>query len=165
MHTITVLLTKYRDWTGRLISVLTRSYYTHASISIDEKEEIFYSFSYKGFVIEKPKKYFPASRCPGSVCMKIQVTDEDYEKIKCEIQYFLQQREQLSYSCIGVLLCLLHIPIKFHNKYFCSQFVAELLQETVTQEYPKPASLYLPEQLLDLVRGMALKKQIIYAEI
>ncbi len=164
MHTVTVLLTKYSDITGKIVSVFTRSYYTHASISIDEKEEIFYSFNYKGFAIEKPKKYFPTTRCPGSVCMRIQVTDESYEKIRCEINYFLQKKDQLSYSCIGVLFCLLHIPIKFQNKYFCSQFVAELLQDALTYEYKKPASLYLPEQLLDMVRDMTFQKQILYAD-
>lgn len=59
MKTVTILLTKYSDLFGRFISGISKYGYSHASISIDEKEEIFYSFNVKGFAIEKPKKRTP----------------------------------------------------------------------------------------------------------
>ena len=69
MRTVTILLTKYSGWFGRFICAISKNGYSHASISIDGAEEIFYSFNYKGFVIEKPKKYIPRKRMPGSVCI------------------------------------------------------------------------------------------------
>jgi hypothetical protein len=44
------------DVFGKFVSWYSHGGYTHASISIDEDEEIFYSFNYKGFVVEKLKK-------------------------------------------------------------------------------------------------------------
>lgn len=59
MKTVTILLTKYSDFVGRFICKISKNKYSHASISIDEEEEIFYSFNIKGFAIEKPKKRMP----------------------------------------------------------------------------------------------------------
>ena len=56
MKTITILLTGYSDWFGRFIRVISRSGYSHASLSIDGTEEVFYSFNGKGVVVEEPKK-------------------------------------------------------------------------------------------------------------
>ena len=162
MKTVTILLTKYSGWYARLICWASKSKYSHASISIDEKEEIFYSFNLKGFVIEKPKKRIPKTRRHGSVCIRMQVPEETYELIKNEIERFVECKEQYTYSRLGVLLCLLHIPYKFHNQYFCSQFVAEILSKTGAVELRKKESLYLPGQLLDGIECLFSKKQILY---
>lgn len=157
MKTITILLTKYSDLFGKFICCISKNRYSHASISIDETEEIFYSFNAKGFVIEKPKK-----RMPGSVCIRMQVPDETYESIKKEIDRFLETREQYAYSCLGVVLCLLHIPHKFENRYFCSQFVAEVLSRAGAIQLKKKETLYLPGQLLDGIECLFSQKQIVY---
>ena len=162
MKTITILLTKYSDPFGRFICGISKNRYSHASISIDETEEIFYSFNTKGFVIEKPKKRIPKKRMPGSVCIRMQVPEETYELIKREIAYFLDKREQYAYSRLGVVLCLLHIPYKFENKYFCSQFVAEILSRAGAIELKKKETLYLPGQLLDGIEYLFSQKQIVY---
>lgn len=162
MKTITILLTKYSDLFGRFICGISKNRYSHASISIDETEEIFYSFNTKGFVIEKPKKRMPKKRIPGSVCIRMQVPEETYELIAREIEGFLDKKEQYAYSRLGVVLCLLHIPYKFENKYFCSQFVAEILSRAGAIELKKKETLYLPGQLLDGFECLYSRKQIVY---
>lgn len=162
MKTITILLTKYSDWFGRFICCISKNSYSHASISIDESEEIFYSFNKKGFVIEKPKKKTPRTRLPGSVCIRMQVPNETYELIKKEIDLFLETKDQYTYSRLGVVLCLLHIPHKFENRYFCSQFVAEILSKAGAIELQKKETLYLPGQLLDGFECLFSRKQIVY---
>ncbi|MBS6561427.1 MAG: hypothetical protein KH355_14325 [Clostridiales bacterium] len=149
MKTITILLTKYSDLFGKFISGISKYGYSHASISIDEKEEVFYSFNIKGFAIEKPKKRIPKKRRAGSVCIRMQVPETIHAIIESEINRFLEKREQYTYSWWGVVLCLLHIPHKFENRYFCSQFVAELLSRSGAMELKKKESLYLPGQLVD----------------
>lgn len=162
MKTVTILLTKYSDLVGRFICKISKNKYSHASISIDEEEKIFYSFNTKGFVIEKPKKRMPKKRLPGSVCIRMQVPEETYELIKREIECFLDKKEQYAYSRFGVVLCLLHIPYKFENKYFCSQFVAEILSRAGAVELKKKETLYLPGQLLDGFECLYSRKQIAY---
>lgn len=165
MKTVTVLLTKYSDLFGKFICGISRHKYSHASISIDEKEEIFYSFNMKGFAIEKPKKIRPKTREDGSVCIRMQVPESTHAVIQEEINQFLKKREQYTYSRLGVLLCILHIPHKFENQYFCSQFVAEILSQAGAIELEKKESLYLPGELVDGMECLFSGKQLIYNAI
>jgi inositol transport system substrate-binding protein len=162
MKTITILLTGYSNWFGRFIRVISRSGYSHASISIDGSEEVFYSFNGKGMVIEKPKKYKPKARKEKSVCIRIRVPECICTDVEREIQQFLEQKDIYSYSWLGVILCLLHIPHKFENAYFCSQFVAEILSKSGAVKLNKKESLYLPNHLMSDIECLFSGKQIAY---
>lgn len=162
MRKVAILLTNYSDWFARFVCNISKNRYSHASISIDEEEEIFYSFNTNGFVVEKPKKRIPKSRIPGSVCIRIQVPEDTYKRIKDEIQHFMEQRERYSYSVVGVVLCVLQIPHKIRNQYFCSQFVAEVLAKAGAVQLKKRETLYLPGQLLDGIEYIFSEKQIVY---
>lgn len=162
MKTVTILLTKYMDIGSRIISMISPYGYTHASISIDENEEIFYSFNYRGFVIETPKKRYPSNRCPENAYIRLSIPEDTYEIIKQEIEGFLACKEYYTYSRIGVVLCLLQIPHKFSNKYFCSQFVAEILSHAGAIHVKKNESLYLPDQLIDGIECLFSHKQVEY---
>lgn len=121
-----------------------------------------YSFNYKGFVIEKPKKYIPRKRMPGSACTRMQVPEETYMLIEEEISRFLARKEQYIYSRWGVILCLLHIPHKCNDRYFCSQFMAEVLLQAGAVKLEKKESLYLPGQLIDGIERLFSAKQLVY---
>src|SRR5699024_12713430 len=45
-----------------------------------------------------------------------------------EIEHFLEKRKSYHYALLGAFCCSIHIPVKFKNGYFCSQFVAEILE-------------------------------------
>jgi hypothetical protein len=162
MKNVTILLTKFTDVFGKFVSWYSHGGYTHASISIDEDEEIFYSFNYKGFVVEKPNKKTPKKRKPENVIIRMQVPDEVYRMIKEEIDSFLENRANYGYSRLGVVLCFLHIPYKFKNRYFCSQFVAEILEHAGAVRLKKKNTLYLPNQLLDGMECLFPGKKVLY---
>ena len=82
--------------------------------------------------------------------------------IEEEISQFLARKEQYIYSRWGVILCLLHIPHKFKDRYFCSQFVAEVLLRAGAVELKKKESLYLPGQLIDGIECLFSAKQLVY---
>jgi hypothetical protein len=126
MKNVTVLLTKFTDVFGKFVSWYSHGGYTHASISIDEDEEIFYSFNYKGFVVEKPNKKTPKKRKPENVIIRM------------------------------------HIPFQFKNRYFCSQFVAEILEHAGAVRLKKKNTLYLPNQLLDGMECLFPGKKVLY---
>ncbi|MDO4175559.1 MAG: hypothetical protein Q4D42_12425 [Eubacteriales bacterium] len=162
MKTVTILLTNDSNLFGRLISGVSKYHYSHASISIDADEEIFYSFNMKGFVIEKPKKRKPKTRQGGSMCIRLQVSEHAYNIIEEEIRQFMEKKEEYTYSRVGVLLCLLHIPHKFQHAYFCSQFVAEVLSRAGAIKLTKKESLYLPGHLIDEIECLFSCKQFVY---
>lgn len=61
------------------------------------------------------------------------------------------EREQgnYRYNLLGLIFILLRIPFKRKNAYFCSQFVASLLNESGVIYFKKPTSLITPYELLD----------------
>lgn len=156
---ITVLLTRYYSMFSDFIYYVTGRGYTHASIAIDDKNEYYYSFNFKGFRKEYPKKH--NKKGDKSVGYQLEISKEGYEKVVKRIHKMEQSRGKLHYSRIGVFLCLFHIPYKFKNHYFCSQFVAELLQITGDIDLQKSTSLYLPNQLPKLLETQRCLHEIV----
>ncbi len=140
-HRITVLLTRYHDIWGKLICFFTGSQYSHASIALDNDDE-FYSFNYFGFITEHPKE-----KKKHGLSISFDVSQEQYEKINEKIENFKAEKENYQYTMLGLILCILHIPHKFKNKYICSEFVAETLAEADTVRLNQMPSLYLPSHL------------------
>lgn len=85
MKNVAILLTKYTDFMSRFVCILTRGGYSHVSISIDEKEEEFYSFNFKGFVREYPKRKVSRKREKRSVILRFQIPESSYQIIESEI--------------------------------------------------------------------------------
>lgn len=144
---ITILLTKYSSLFSSFISCLAGRGYSHASIATDDTMENFYSFNHKGFVIETLSKRI-RWKAERTLCIQIMVSQEAYALTLEQIDFFIAQKERYKYSKIGTFLCLLHIPHKFQNQYFCSQFVAEMLSLSGVLELKRDPSLYLPNHFL-----------------
>lgn len=56
-YKINILLTRFPDNGSKAISFFKRSFYTHASIGLGEDLNTFYSFVWKGFLVEKVTRY------------------------------------------------------------------------------------------------------------
>lgn len=143
-HKVTILLTKYGDPFSRFIKLMSRCEYTHASISIDEEEDLFYSFNLKGFVEEHWKNRKSKHLLSGRKYIHLYVTDEVFNKLKEELEAFKNRKSEFSYSAFGTILCLFKIPTEFKKRYFCSRFVAEILNSSGAHQLRRTASLYLP---------------------
>lgn len=156
---ITVLFTRYYSTFANFIYWISGKGYTHASIALDEQNEYYYSFNYKGFRREYPKKH--TRRSGKSIGIKLEVSQESFDRMKKKIEEMEGKRDKLHYSRFGVLLCLLHIPCKIQNRYFCSQFVAETLELSEAVLLSKDAALYLPNQLLHELCRQNCPKEII----
>lgn len=143
MKKVTILLTKYSDWVSQLVYCLCGHGYTHASLGLGDEPDTYYSFNYRGFCTETTEKH----RRRGvtvSQSYELSVSDDAYERIQARIEEFRRRKSELHYSRLGVVFCVLHIPFKRKNHYFCSQFVAETLQCADVLPQKKRASLYLP---------------------
>ncbi|WP_315108908.1 hypothetical protein [Clostridium intestinale] len=150
---ITVLLTRRHDRISNIIYWISGRGYTHASISIDNEQEIFYSFNFKGLCIEHFSQKDTYKRKSKSVCYHLEVSEATYNEIHFKISEFIDQRVKYKYSRIGLILCILRIPHKIKNRYFCSQFVAELLSISDEIHIKRRTSLYLPNQFVDELEG------------
>lgn len=145
MRQIFVLLTKYSDWISTLVYHIGGRGFTHSSIALEEDENTYYSFNYRGFAVETMEKHRRRG-VKRSRCIQLQVSDEAYFQIKNRIQEIMEHRTQYSYTRIGLLCCILHFPFRWKNHYFCSQFVAELLRESGAVPLKQHSCFYLPSK-------------------
>ena len=141
---IFILLTKFSDVGAKILTAVTGFDYTHASIGLEEDLNTFYSFVNKGFIVEQPTRYIRPGREPFPCLLyELEVSCEIYNSIKALLRKFTENKRFLRYTRVGIALCLLHIPYKKKHRYFCSQFVAEVL-ECGKIPLKKDSSLYLP---------------------
>ncbi len=152
-----ILLTRFSDTGARTVSALTLSKYNHASIGLEEDMNTFYSFVLKGFIVEKITRYEKRFSLPCQV-YELNVSDKAYDRLKKIISIFEENKYQMEYSRLGVLMSLLRIGYKRKYKYFCSQFVAEMLKLSESAYLKKKSSLYLPHHLKK-IPGLDLKFQ------
>ena len=148
---IYILLTRFYGNSSIAFGILTNSYYNHASIGLDEDLNTFYSFVKKGFLVEKITRYIRPDREPYP-CMlyEMEISQKTYDEIKETIQGFVSKKHMYRYAKIGVVLGLFRIPIIQKHRYFCSQFVAEVLGNTNTVSLTKSSALYYPRDLIKL---------------
>ena len=141
--TVSVLLTKQPGLFAKMSRFFVGGKYSHASIGLSDDKNTFFSFNTKrGFCVEKPIKKRRKNPC---ALYQVQVPLESYEDIVARIEDFQNHAHQYSYSFMGVIFCLLHIPVRRKNRYFCSQFVSELLVLSGAVKLRKRPSLYRPK--------------------
>ncbi|KAB7661947.1 hypothetical protein [Bacillus sp. B1-b2] len=150
-----IILTDTGTLFTRCIKLFTRKPHNHASISLDANLGQVYSFGRKkpnnpfigGFIKEDiHHDFYRKSKC---VIYSITVTEEQYEKIMEKIKKMEEDKRHYRYNLIGLLFILFRIPYNRKNAYFCSQFVASILNESGVIYFEKPLSLMTPYDLLD----------------
>ena len=153
MKKISILLTRYNDRMSQCVYWISGRNYTHASIALEDEPEHFYSFNYRGFTRETLEKH----RDRGvrySRCYELEVSDEVYAYIKRKIDKFQASRKEYQYNRIGVFLCIIHLPVlKREKHYFCSEFVAECLEESGAVKLKNKPALYFPNHFVPLLEG------------
>lgn len=153
-----VVLTRTGTGVARVIRILTRKPYSHASISMDSSLQQLFSFCRNNPRFPLPASFNEEivgegvlgrfSQIPCEI-YEIPITEEQYETFHSHLTHFKSFRRLYSYSLSGLVSVPLQIRRKLRYKFVCSQFVAYMLQEcNVTLE--KPASLYSPEDLRHL---------------
>ncbi len=146
--TVAVLLTRQHSIFSNFIYMISGRGYTHASIALDSTYDCFYSFNFKGFCIERPRRRKHTQRQRKSICYQFDVSEAAYENVKKLILEFADNQNEYQYSRLGIFLCMLRIPHRFRKQYFCSQFVAEMLSASGAVRLKRHTSLYLPNQFV-----------------
>jgi len=144
-YTVSVLFVNYEDFWSKVVYYILGRGYSHAAISVDEEEETYYSFNFKGFRREKPRKH--ENIVSKSICYRLRVSKEERDKIANMIEEFQSKRFEWRYNLIGLLLSRVHISHRRHKYYFCSEFVVEMLERAKVARFRKSAAHYLPNRL------------------
>ncbi|MFE0558763.1 hypothetical protein MKY48_32695 [Paenibacillus sp. FSL W8-0187] len=153
-RSVFILLTNTGTLFTKVIQGYTRAPYNHASISFNRELSELYSFGRKnpnnplnGGFVKEDLKTGTFSKYPNTTCViyELQVSERDIAKMKRVLQAFIRKDKKYFYNILGVLGIALKEPIEFSNSYFCSQFVAEILQRSGVRLWDKLPALVTPD--------------------
>ena len=144
---ILVLLVRHVDLRSRALVTFTRGVYSHASLGFEDDPETYYSFAYRGFCIEQAD--FLVRRTPDAWCRvyRIPCSAEQERRARSIVSSFCGRKESLKYNAIGLVLACLHIPLARRNRFYCSQFVALVLNRACGIGSKRWARACLPDGL------------------
>ncbi|KMY50309.1 hypothetical protein [Peribacillus loiseleuriae] len=139
----------------KLIKLFTKQPYNHVSISFDGELREIFSFGRKkhdnpfigGFVREQiAVGLFKKARCE---LYSFKVSELDYERMLCKVKQIEAEKNLYKYNLLGLFAILLNINFKRKNAFFCSQFVAMILNEK-KHVIDKSPNMVTPQNLLAL---------------
>ena len=153
-RSVFILLTNTGTLFTRVIQTYTKAPYNHASISFNRELSELYSFGRKhpnnplnGGFVKEDIRTGTYSKYPNTTCViyELQVTEREIEKMKRVLQVFIQKHQKYLYNILGVIGIALKEPVEFSNSYFCSQFVAEILERSGIKIWNKLPALVTPD--------------------
>ena len=121
---------------SRILKAFTHREYNHASISLKDDLSVMYSFGRKNpynpflgrFVVESPDfgtfKRFANTKI---LLLKVYMGDEEYQRLSSILNLMLENRKNYKYNYLGLYCAAVNICHKSPNRYYCSEFVKELL--------------------------------------
>ncbi|CAM3601456.1 hypothetical protein ERUR111494_02215 [Erysipelothrix urinaevulpis] len=159
MKKIYIVLSDTGSLFTRSIKLFTRKPYNHASIAFDPSLETLYSFGRRqannpfiaGFVEEKKDdgtfKKFKNTNC---VVLSFEVEQESYQQLQQTVREFIEHKDQYHYNLIGLLGVMLNRPMPRKNKYFCSSFVAEIMEDSEINLLKSSPYLTRPNHFMEI---------------
>lgn len=140
-----------------MIKFVTRAPYNHASIALDPDLNEVYSFGRKslrcfwraGFVREHPDSgIYAVQKRTTCVVYELKVDEERYTRIVEEIGRFERHADRYKYNLLGFVNFALRRPIPRRSAYFCSEFVAHVLERAGLNLSGKPPGLTAPHDFM-----------------
>jgi len=147
---IYIVLTDTGSMLTKAIKMYTKKPYNHISIAFDEDLTEIYSFGRKipsnpfigGFVKENlDTQIFKDAGC---AVYSFEVTKQQYNQMLHKVHEFESEKDLYRYNFIGLLTAMAHLEIHRKYAYFCSQFVATILQEGDIYVCDKPTCFTSP---------------------
>ncbi len=153
MKKVYLVLTQTYSGLAKTIKVLTKEEYSHASISLDSKCKEMYSFGrkyryfpfYGIFQHEDLRKGLFKNKNALISIYEIDVSNDQYDKIVKKIKKIKNTNN--GYNIIGLLLAYFRIKLN-RNKYYCSEFVYEVLSSNGVDIYDKNKIRFQPMELI-----------------
>lgn len=153
MKKVYIILMHTRTVPARLIRFFTRYRYSHAAIALDRSCQVLYSFGRRrpdsildgGFCVEHQQGPF-FRRFNRTVCKiyELEITDEQYEAVRCILERMTAHMEQYKYDYFGIVPRFFGLPVRLRNRYVCSYFVAALLERAGICRFGKDAWFVTP---------------------
>lgn len=146
---------------SKVIKLITRNKYSHVSISFDKRCETMYSFGrkydinpfYGIFKVENINAGLFKRNNAEIAIYEIEVTGIVYKNIKRNIKMI--ENENRGYNIIGLLLAIFDFRID-RKKYYCSEFVYNVLSRDNVGLIKKTKKSIRPQYIMDNIKDLNL---------
>jgi len=151
-----ILLTDTGTLFTKWIKLYTNNPYNHASIAFASDLSEVYSFGRKyaknpfigGFIHEDTETgLLKKATC---IIYSFNMTEQQLKMMTQYIQEIESNKKDYRYNFIGLFGFLLNKPIKRDKAFFCSQFVASILEVCGIIDFEKPLPLIAPYDLKEI---------------
>lgn len=159
---IYLVISQSGSWLSQLLKIITGAEYNHISISLSPDLVAMYSFGrihpynpfWGGFVVESLHRgtFKRFSEAKG-VVISIPVSGESYLGIARTLDGMLTEQGTYRYNYLGLVLAGLHIQYRKGRRYYCSEFVKELLLRSRVKGATQLSAIVQPIQFLSLPNG------------
>lgn len=153
---IYIVLTRTTTVLARLIAHVTGDQYTHASIALDQDISVMYSFGrkqrYNPFIGGFCQEYMDQGvlgdcRVLPYALLRIKVTQAQYDKVQTLLQTYIQNADQYHYNYAGLLFARMGKQYKCSQRFYCSEFVYDLLEQCAIIQADQPTAIR-PQELM-----------------
>lgn len=159
LYPVYVVLVHSGTGVSKAIKAISHSEYSHASICFDSSLDKMYSFARKdprnpfigGFRYESiGKGFYDQKEIPYAVYV-VPCTESQVKKMKKRLNYFIQNQEKFTFDFTGLVTNYLGIVNNPAHRWFCSRFVADVLNAGAPKNNPYVAepSLQDPDDFKD----------------
>ena len=159
LYPVYVVLVHSGTGVSKAIKAISHSEYSHASICFDSSLDKMYSFARKdprnpfigGFRYESiGKGFYEQKEIPYAVYV-VPCTENQIKKMKKRLNYFIQNQEKFTFDFTGLVTNYLGIVNNPAHRWFCSRFVADVLNAGAPKNNPYVAepSLQDPDDFKD----------------
>ncbi|RKQ31492.1 hypothetical protein [Oceanobacillus halophilus] len=141
---------------SKTINYFTKQQLNHVSISFDKELKEVYSFGRKyennpfigGFVREDTRgELLKKSECE---IYTYQLSEEEYQRIYYHVKVVEARKHAYKYNFIGLFCILIQLEWNRSNAFFCSQFIASLLNDIEHINFDKPDCFVRPADIREL---------------
>ncbi|MBR2337760.1 MAG: hypothetical protein IKA61_07465 [Clostridia bacterium] len=158
MKEIFLFLSSTKTYVAKTVCFFTGSKITHSALCLNGKFDFMYSFGRKtlklfpaGFVHENIRtNMLKVQECCHCEVYRIKISDGAYQNLLKEIEKYESEIDKYRYALLGAWFCLFRTKKTFKYRRFCSQFVANLLQDGAGLEIPHHPSKMRPKDFLKM---------------
>lgn len=135
MEKIYIVLSQTGTLLSKIIKVYTKAEYGHVSLALDKELNEMYSFgrlnAYNPFIggfVQEGINFgtFKRFKNTQSEIYSIEVTSEQYNLIKEEIERIKKNKSNYSFNFIGLLCAGVNYRLERKNSFYCAEFVKHL---------------------------------------
>lgn len=172
MKEIYIVLTHTGTALSKIIKEFTKDEFSHVSISLDIELKEMYSFGrlnpynpfWGGFVHEYiDKGTFKRFYRTKTKIYSLEITEEQYEKVKKCIEQIKNEKESYNFNIIGLFAVGFHKKIRKNHSFYCAEFVKYVIEKAnIINNLPevvKPEDFKNIQNIREIYSGLLSKYQ------